>query len=130
MSAPQIDPGEGWRLLTEGETISNGDESWAYGTGPWSAVSPCFHGKPWGETWREMRRRIQPTPVGAPQDGLDLAARIMALPCWATDGWDTQDNATLEALRQTYGNGFRAGLRAAAELAAASRTADNEGRTA
>lgn len=67
-----VDPGQGYRLLKEGEEIGPGVDVWAYGEGPWEEVDPVDHGKAYspsgfanGKMHFPMRRRLEP-PEAAP----------------------------------------------------------------
>lgn len=58
------DPGEGWRLLKEGEKIERDDQFWHDRGKEWLIGSTIWIGDPFDDTFQPMRRRIpQPAPV-------------------------------------------------------------------
>lgn len=58
------DPGEGWRLLKEGEKIERDDQFWHDRGKEWLIGSAIWIGDPFNDTFQPMRRRIpQPAPV-------------------------------------------------------------------
>lgn len=58
------DPGEGWRLLKEGEKIERDDQFWHDRGKEWLIGSAIWIGDPFDDTFQPMRRRVaQPAPV-------------------------------------------------------------------
>jgi len=63
-AVPAVDPGEGWRLLKEGEKIERDDQFWHDRGKEWLIGSAIWIGDPFNDTFQPMRRRIpQPAPV-------------------------------------------------------------------